>query len=75
MRKIRSSGKALATASLMAAELARSLPSGFSRLIRAPSPARPAAASPSIVGLNRLGAVDRKIARFSPGPAFSASLA
>jgi hypothetical protein len=38
------------------------LPSGFSSARRVPSPARPAISSPAIVGSNKEGAVDRKIA-------------
>ena len=57
------------------AELARSVPSGFSRLIRARSPDSPAPASPLIVASNRLGAVERKIATCSSGRAREASSA
>jgi hypothetical protein len=54
-------GKAAATASLISAELARSVPSGFSRPMRTLGPARPAAARPWIVGLKSEGAVERKM--------------
>jgi hypothetical protein len=42
------------------------VPSGFSRPIRTSLPASPACWSPAMVGSNRLGAVDRKMARPSP---------
>ena len=62
MRKMRFSGKAAATASLISQLDARSTPSGFSSPMRTPAPARPARSSPAIVVSNRLGAVDRKSA-------------
>ena len=43
MRNTWCSGNAAETASLIFAELAKSVPSGFSRLMRTLSPARPAA--------------------------------
>ncbi len=72
MRKVRSSGKAPATMSLISRLDGRSKPSGFSSPMRTFAPASPAAASPLIVGPNSQGAVDRKIA--SP-PEMSSSLA
>jgi len=62
MRKMRSSGKAPPTASLISRLDSRSVPSGFSSAMRTVGQARPAASSPSMVGLNSDGAVDRKIA-------------
>src|SRR3546814_5479986 len=62
MRKVRSSGKTSATASLISQLDCRSLPSGFSSPIRTFAPASPADSSPLIVGRNSVGAVDRKIA-------------
>ena len=56
-------GKGAATASLISRLESRSVPSGFSSAMRTVGQASPAAASPSIVGSNRDGAVDRKIAR------------
>ena len=74
MRKVRSSGKAEATASLISRLDARSEPSGFSSAMRTVGQARPAAASPSMVGLNSDGAVDRKMATPPAGsPTASAS--
>ena len=61
MRKMRSSGKAPATASLISRLESRSLPSGFSSAMRTVGQASPAASSPSMTGLNRDGAVDRKM--------------
>jgi|GEM_PF-4107721 len=72
---MRLSGKALATASLISQLVARSMPSGFSSPIRARSPVSPALSSPRMVGSNRLGAVDRKIASCCAVPTFSPSAA
>ena len=68
MRKMRFSGKAAATASLISQLEARSVPSGFSSPIRTLPSVRPASRNPSIVVPNRLGAVDRKMASFWSGP-------
>ena len=46
----------------------RSIPSGFSSPMRAPALASPTLSSPRIVGSNRLGAVERKIASRSAAP-------
>jgi hypothetical protein len=66
-------GEGAATASFTTLEEGRSMPSGFSRPMRLRSLARPLATRPAMVGSNRLGAVERKIARpFSTVPTFSA---
>ena len=55
-------GEGAATASLISRLDSRSMPSGFSSAMRTVGQARPAPSSPSIVGLNSDGAVERKIA-------------
>ena len=56
---MRSSLKASASTSLMAWQLFRSRPIGFSTTIRLPACANPAAFSPVQIGPNRPGEVER----------------
>ena len=65
MRKVCASVNAPRTASLIAADDARSWPNGFSSARRVDGRASPDAASPAIVASNSDGAVDRKIDRVS----------
>ena len=66
-------GKGAATASLISRLDSRSVPSGFSSAMRTVGQASPAASRPSIVGLNKDGAVERKIATpWQGSPTFAA---